>query len=311
MQVLHPTTRRATLLVGVFVCLAVAAHARSRESAQPNGVCSDPQHMAEARQVGRLMLQQVFSVGMPWADKALNEYVNRLGQNLARSSESQQVFSFYILYNPEVNAQAFPGGFVVVNSGVISTAENEAELASVLSHEIGHINACNCQASPRKDGLVELLTVLPVIALGGPAGIVLLTGSGLAAPVIQARINRSAEYQADRLGVQYLLRAGYDPKAALKMFERVEEEESSRGVKSGGLLAGHPALSDRRKRLEKILAGLPPPDIVPHDETEFRQMRKQVQDYDQVYSRLVGVRVPGHEASPAVLSRRPQEKTSN
>ncbi len=306
MEVSHPTNRQVTLLLSVFVCLAMTAHARSRETALPNGVCGDPNHVAEARLLGRTMVQQALSAGMPWADNALNEYVNRLGQNLARSSGSQEVFTFYVLYNPKVNAQAYPGGFVVVNSGVISIAGSEGELASVLSHEIGHINACHWQSTARRINLLELLPLIPAVALWGPVGVILLSGSGLAMPVTQARFNRSAESQADRLAVSYLQRAGYNPKAAVKMLERLEEEESSQGVKSGGLLAGHPAASDRRKKLEKILPGLPPPDFVPHDEAEFLQMRKQVQDYDLVYSRAVGVRVPGHEAPPPELSRRPQ-----
>ena len=261
--------------------------------------------MAEARQQGQAMVQQALSHGMPWADKALNEYVNRVGQNLVRNSGSRQVFNFYVLYNPEINAQAFPGGFVVVNTGVISTAESEAELASVLSHEIGHINACHVNTAPRKDSLLELLAVVPAIALAGPAGLAITSGGGLMVPVMRARSNRSAEIEADRLALEYLQRAGYDPQAAVKMFERLEEEESSRREKSGGLLAGHPSVSARRKKLEDLLPNLPPPAFEPHDEAEFRQMRKMVQDYDRVYSLVVGVRVPGQAAPEPVLSRRP------
>ena len=308
-KVLHPRSWRVMQLACALVCLASATHAWPRDASLPNGVCGGPEHMAGALQVGHLMLQQALAAGMPWGGARLNEYVNRLGQNLARSSGSQQNFTFYVLYNPDVNAQAFPGGFVVVNSGVISTAENEAELASVLSHEIAHVNACDWRTSPWKTNLFELLAMVPAVALAGPIGIALTSASGWVAPVARARFSRSAERRADRVAVQYLVRAGYDPRAAVSMFARLEEEQSAQGVESGGAPATHPRVSDRRKNVEKLLPRLPPPESVPHDEAEFLSVRKDVRDYDEVYSRAVGARVPGREPPPPVLAHRPPEAT--
>src|SRR6185437_7513027 len=113
-----------------------------------DGNCADASTMLAATQAGQTMVQQVFAQGMPWRDPALNEYVNRLGQNLARSSGSPREFSFYVLYSPQVNAQSFPGGHIVINSGVISLAESEGELASVLAHEIAHENSCDWRTGP-------------------------------------------------------------------------------------------------------------------------------------------------------------------
>src|SRR5579862_5909697 len=143
------------LCIAVFMPLTMLG--RTAKSSLPDGACGSPQTMLEATETGQAMVQEVFSRGMRWSDNSLNEYVNRLGQNLARSSGSQQVFSFYVLYNPKVNAQSFPGGYVVINSGVISLAANEAELASVLSHEIAHENSCDWRAGPSKGNLFELL----------------------------------------------------------------------------------------------------------------------------------------------------------
>jgi Zn-dependent protease with chaperone function len=160
--------------------LPVMIFGRTGERSLPDGVCGSPQTMLEAAHMGQAMVQQVFARGMPWGDNALNEYVNRLGQNLARSSGSQQVFSFYVLYNPQVNAQSFPGGYIVINSGVISLAASEAELASVLSHEIAHENACDWRTGPSKGNLFELIAIVPVVVFGGPAGIAIAAGSGWA-----------------------------------------------------------------------------------------------------------------------------------
>jgi predicted Zn-dependent protease len=251
------------------------------------------------------MVRQALARGMPWGDKALNEYVNRLGQNLARSSGSQQVFAFYVLYNPRVNAQAFPGGYIVINSGAISLAETEAELASVLSHEIAHENSCDWRAVPWKSNLFELIALVPTVIFGGKAGTALAAGSGWASTVARARFSRLEEQRADGLAAEYLVRAGYDPNAAAQFFQRLQGEEARTGGEPGGLLATHPRVVDRQRKLEKIIPTLPPPAFAVHDEAEFLRMRREVRDYDEIYSRVVGVRLPGHDAPPPELSRRP------
>jgi len=283
----------------------------SRESSLPDGVCGSPQTMLEASQIGRAMVQQVFATGMPWAEKSLNEYVNRLGQNMARASGSQQVFAFYVVYNPQVNAQAFPGGYVVINSGVISLAESEAELASVLSHEIAHENSCDWRQASQKGNLFELICLVPSVVLGGPAGIAIAAGTGWAATLARARSSRSAEERADGLAAQYLVRAGYDPRAAAQFFQRLQAEMEHTGGEPGGLLATHPRSVDRQKKLDKIIPNLPQPEVAPHDETEFLHIQEAVREYDEMYSRLVGVRVPGHDAPPPELSRRPSSSISH
>jgi predicted Zn-dependent protease len=265
--------------------------------------------MLEAAQAGQSMVHQVFARGMPWGDNALNEYVNRLGQNLARSSGSQQVFSFYVLYNPQINAQSFPGGYIVINSGVISLAENEGELASVLSHEIAHENACDWRTGAPKGNLFELIAIVPAVVFGGPAGIAIVAGSGWAGTLARARSSRSAEERADSLAAQYLVRAGYDPQAAAQFFQRLQAEEERTGGETAGLLATHPRTADREKQLEKIIPNLPPPQFAVHDDAEFLRMRRAVREYDEMYSRLVGVHVPGHEDSPPQLAHRPSPAT--
>jgi predicted Zn-dependent protease len=305
MKVLYPMSGWMTLMVSVVTFLPSPVCGRSPDALLPDGVCGNSQTMLEATQTGRSMVQQAFATGMPWGDPALNEYVNRLGQNLARSSGSQQVFAFYVLYNPKVNAQAFPGGYIVINSGAISLAESEAELASVLSHEIAHENSCDWRTAPSKTNLFELIAIVPAVVFGGPAGIAVVSASGWATKLGGARFDRSKEQRADRLAAQYLVRAGYDPHAAVEFFQRLQSENDRIGKEPGGLLATHPRTGDRRKQLEKIIPNLPAPEFAQHDEAEFLRVRRAVREYDEMYSRLVGVRVPGHDAPPPELSRRP------
>lgn len=308
MKVLHPLGRRIGVLVWVLAFVhGAAARAGAADADLPRGICGSPQATLQARQAGSLMMQQVVARGMPWSDPALNEYVSRLGQKLARSSGSEQAFSFYVLYNPEPNAQAFPGGFVVVNSGIISLAETEGELASVLSHEIAHENACDWHATPRKANLAQLIGVIPAVVVGGPAGMVAATASGWAAEASRARFRRGGEERADRLAALYLARAGYDPQASVQFFQRLEVEQQRAGGDPGGLMATHPRTVDRARNVAEIIPSLPPANDVAHDDAEFRQMRQAVRAYDAIYSSITGVRVPGQAASPPVLSRRPPE----
>ena len=145
MSASHP--RKCCVVLGALMVtfISLPVHGRSPDTPLPTGVCGSPQTMLEATRAGNVMVRQAIARGMPWGDKALNEYVNRLGQNLARTSGSQQAFVFYVLYDPRINAQAFPGGYIVVNTGVISVAESEAELAAVLSHEIAEIGRASCR----------------------------------------------------------------------------------------------------------------------------------------------------------------------
>ena len=257
------------------------------------------------------MVQQALAAGMPWGDKSLNEYVNRLGQNLARSSGSQQVFAFYVLYNPEVNAQSFPGGYIVINSGAISLAESEAELASVLSHEIAHENSCDWRTAPWKGNLFELICPGSNRGFGRAGGDrpgcgKRLGGDGGARPLQPVRGAAGRPPGGSVPGSRRLrpARGGAILPAA----------SGGRGTQRWGTwrLAGHaPALRRSAKESwRKSFPIFPRRSLRPHDEAEFLRMRQAVRDYDEIYSRVVGVRVPGHDAPPPELSRRPASPAS-
>ncbi len=303
MKVMHPANRWVALGVWVLVCHPQAVLGQPPDLNLPDGVCGNRQTMLEAAQAGNIMLQRTLAANMAWNEKSLHEYVNRLGQNLARTSGSEQPFTFYVVYNPVVNAEAFPGGYVVLNTGAISLAESEGELAAVLSHEIAHVNSCHWR-STGKGNLIELIALVPTVILGGPAGVALAAGSGWASTLARARFSRSDEERADRLAVEYLARAGYDPRAAPRFFQRLQAEEARNGGQPGGLLATHPQAADREKALEKFIPTLAQIESAQHDESEFLRMRRAVRNYDEIYSSVVGVRVPGRDLPQPTLSRR-------
>ena len=112
----------------------------------------------------------------------------------------------------QVNAFALPGGFFFVNSGLILAADDEAELAGVMAHEIAHVAACHAARENTRGEMMNLASI-PLIMIGGPVGYAGYEAAGLALPVTFLKFSRNFEAQADYLGVQYMYKAGYDPQA--------------------------------------------------------------------------------------------------
>src|ERR1017187_1868242 len=129
-------------------------------------------------------------------DSAVAEYVNRLGQNLVRNSDAKGPFTIKVLDSDEVNAFALPGGFMFVNTGLILKAENEAELAGVLSHEIAHVAARHGTRQATRGELINYASI-PLIFMGGWAGYAIRQGAGLAIPLGFLQFSRNMEAEAD------------------------------------------------------------------------------------------------------------------
>jgi len=302
------------LRVGLLSMLAFAFHAGQARAqgarppsgrSQPPSSCGDARQMAADRALGQATAQDLMAHAMPWTGQQVNEYVRRLGQNLARTAGAQREITFHVLYSHELNAQALPGGFVFINSAIISAAENEGDLASVLAHEIAHVNNCDWRGRKRGRSAATLLRVAPLMILAAPAGMAAGLGGTVSTRLAQARLSRVKEQEADLLAIEYLSRAGYDPRSALRMFERVEAQEAGQGPGSRGLLATHPSFSARRRRLETLLANLPATLPRVHNSAEFQEARKEILRYDEVYARALGVPLPG---MPPKLMRRPVEQ---
>lgn len=258
-------------------------------------VCDDGKSISREREIGRAMAAELLAGSMLWTGSRLNEYVNRLGQNLARVSESNRVFTFRAVYSPDLNARALPSGFVFVNSGVISAAESEAELAAVLAHEIAHVNACHWHRTARRWGSLSLLRVIPLTVMSGPVGLAVGYGVTLATPLVEARFSRSAEREADRLAIEYLIRAGYNPHAAARMLDRLQARQTQAGVKVGGILSTHPRGRQRRHSAETFIGRLPGGQSWLESTSEFEAVREEVLRYDEVYAGAVGTPLPGWE----------------
>src|SRR5580698_7893943 len=133
-------------------------------------------------------------------DPIVSEYINRLGQNLARNSDVTFPVTFKLIESDEINAFTLPGGYVFINTGLLELSANEAELASAIAHEIGHAAARHATRQASRDRLINIGT-LPLAILGGPAAGLAMRA---AVPMAYMRFSREFETEADLLGIQYL-----------------------------------------------------------------------------------------------------------
>src|SRR5205807_7575898 len=177
--------------------------------------------------MGKEYAQQVEASVKLIQDPVVTEYVNRIGQNLVRNSDAQVPFTIKVIDADDINAFALPGGFFYVNSGVILAADEEAEMAGVMAHEIAHVAACHIARQMTRGNLAQFATI-PLIFMGGWAGYGIYQGAGLAVPAAFMKFNRGFEAEADYLGVQYMYKAGYDPQAYVNFFEKVQAQEKKK-----------------------------------------------------------------------------------
>ena len=152
-------------------------------------------------------------------DPTITEYVNRVGQNIVLHSDAKVPFTIKVIDSDEINAFALPGGFFYVNKGLILAADNEAELAGVMAHEIAHVAARHAVENQTKASLLEYAALAGSIFLGGIPGMIYQNTAGIGLLGIFMKFSRSAEEEADKLGVQYMYAAGYDPGALATMVE--------------------------------------------------------------------------------------------
>jgi predicted Zn-dependent protease len=178
-------------------------------------------------------------------DPVINEYVNRIGQNLVRNSDAKVPFTIKVIDSDEINAFALPGGFFYVNSGLILAADEEAELAGVMAHEIAHVAARHQMQQMTRLQYANMATI-PLIFVGSwgvyqAASLAI----NLALPVTFMKFSRNFETEADFLGVQYMYKTGYDPQAFISFFEKVEAKDKKKPGTLARAFASHPPTPDR------------------------------------------------------------------
>ena len=200
--------------------------------------------------LGKQMAQQVEQQAKIENDPVISEYVNRIGQNLVRNSDAKVPFTIKVLDAEEVNAFALPGGFFFVNTGLLMKADNEAELAGVMAHEIAHVAARHGTRQASRGQIAQLATI-PLIFMGGWTGYAIYQGAGVAIPMGFLAFSRGFESEADMLGLQYLYKTGYDPAAFVDFFEKLQTMEKKKPGTMSKVFSTHPLTEDRIKAAQK------------------------------------------------------------
>ncbi len=237
----------SSLFVSVMAAQSPYDKFRNKEYSN-KGYLSEEDEMKMAEQVHQELLKQVRLV----EDRSLNDYVNRLGQSLARRSERPNIpWKFYVVNDKTINAFATLGGRVYVHTGLIAATTSEAQLASVIGHECGHIvgrhglENVKRASSMKTQGAVIGATILGAIfggQQGAEAGMAI--GSMVAGGFLMKH-SREAEREADFLGLYNIKNAGYNTGGMIEMFQMLQQVSKGGGGSLGSILASHP---DPRER---------------------------------------------------------------
>lgn len=232
--------------------------------------------------LGKQLSQQVEKHSKLIDDKPITEYVNRLGQNLARHSDSKIPLTVKVIEGEDPNAITLPGGYIYVQTELIRTADTEAELAAAMAHEIAHVAARHGTRQATREDLAQIATI-PLIFMGWP-GICARGASSLAVPLGFLAAQRANESEADLLGLQYLYKTGYDPLGMVEIFEKVFSFDDRKRSKLAGLKSTHPASDDRLVNVQKNIDSLlkaQPQYIVTTSEFANMKARLTVLDWDR------------------------------
>ena len=209
-------------------------------------------------------------------DPVITEYVNRVGQNIVLHSDAKVPFTIKVIDSDEVNAFALPGGFFYVNKGLLLAADNEAELAGVMAHEIAHVAARHAVENQAKASLLEYAALGASIFIGGIPGMIYQNTAGIGLLGIFMKFSRGAEEEADKLGVQYMYAAGYDPGAMATMFEKLEAKNKKKPGFISRAFATHPAPPDRRTAALALAARFPEHEEYVISSSEFQRVKNRL-----------------------------------
>jgi beta-barrel assembly-enhancing protease len=248
-------------------------------------------------------------------DPLITEYVNRVGQNIVLHSDAKIPFTIKVIDSDEINAFALPGGFFYVNKGLLLAADNEAELAGVMAHEIAHVAARHAVENQTKGTLLEYLALGGSIFLGGIPGLIYQNTAGIGLLGLFMKFSRGAEEEADKLGIQYMYAAGYDPTAMATMFEKLESKNKKKPGFISRAFSSHPAPPDRRQSALNLASRFPEHEEYVISTSEFQRVKGRLLKLSNARATTSGALGTSDDGAPGrpTLKRRqptPDESTT-
>ncbi len=277
-------------LIAALAFTATPAFAQSKDKPKPLEEKNDPTLIGKRNinkgQMNFYSLEREVAVGQQMAaeidsqsdiitDPIINEFVNRVTQNIILHSDAKVPFTVKVLNDEAVNAFALPGGFLYVNRGLLEAAENEAEVAGVLAHEIAHVTARHGMEQQTKGELLNYASI-PLIFLGGVGGYAIQQAVGIAVPLGFLKFSRGSEKEADRLGAQYMWAAGYDPNALVTFFEKLNGREKRKPGTLEKIFSSHPMTGDRITEAQKLIARFPDKNEYSLNSSEYQQIKARL-----------------------------------
>ena len=234
-------------------------------------------------------------------DPVIWEYVNRIGQNLAKNSDVKVLLEIKVVHDETINAFALPGGFFYINSGLIQFARDEAELAGVMGHEIAHIAGRHSTRQISQAQLIATTADALIQSFGGDnwGTLIVVNAANIALPLTFLKFSRTFEKKADFLGMQYLYKTGYDPLAMVAFFERLMARETERKGAVTAAFSSHPLSQNRAILLQKAIDELlPDQPTYAISSSEFEAIKARI---TKLYG---GIKEnPEHSDPPEVIRR--------
>ena len=243
------------LLLAVAGTVTLSAWRKPGEPLRPSGLnfFSKQQDVQLGQEAATEVRKQVTVVQNPF----LQEYIQRIGKRLTAQPEAGDwPFNFTVILDPNINAFALPGGPMFVNSGTIANAENEAQIAGVMGHEMSHVILRHGTKQASKANLLQIPAMLAsaVVGEGSLLGELTKLGIGVGANSLVLKYSRDDETQADALGTHLMAEAGYHPVELAHFFQKLEGQGGSRPMQ---FLSDHPNPGNRQQAIEAEIGTLP------------------------------------------------------
>jgi predicted Zn-dependent protease len=225
--------------------------------------------------LGRQLAAQVDRQAKFIDDPIVTEYINRVGQNIVLHSDAKVPFTIKVLDSDDVNAFALPGGFFYVNKGLILAADNEAEIAGVMAHEIAHVAARHGVEQDSKAQLANF-AMIPLIFMSGGLAAIAYQAAQIGVPLAFLKFSRGAENEADLLGAQYAWASGYDPNNLTTFFEKLEKKDKDKPGTLSKLFRTHPLTPDRIDNVRNLVVRFPVRDEYIVNTSEFIKVKNHL-----------------------------------
>jgi predicted Zn-dependent protease len=268
MRSLFCRTRRTAAVVALAGGLSVA------------GGCAPAISTQQEVQLGRQYAAELERQLPIVQDRAVNQYINQLGNSIARRVDARGLnYTFRVVNAPEVNAFAVPGGFIYINRGLIERTDNMAELAGVLAHEIGHVvERHSVERIQKAQNANTALGVVYGVILGrNPSGVEQIGIQGIGSAVF-AGYSRDAEREADMQAIRYLVQSGIDPRGMVTFFQELLSEQRRQPSAVERWFSTHPLAQERVENAQQVIAALPPGTLngLANNTQQFEQFKARV-----------------------------------